>query len=286
MVGRGRAAARVRAARDDRSLDALVAPAVDGDRAAMEELVRRLSEPMYRLALRMTGHPADAEDAAQEILIRIVTRLASFRGESAFSTWCYRVAANHLLSQARRPAEEAVGDFDRFGSVIDAGVATFDVRQPEQPVDRVLAEDVRLQCTEGMLLCLDRGQRLAFVLDEIIGLDSVEGAAVLGITRAAFRKRVSRARGRLARFMQGRCGVLDDRNPCSCGRQIPYATDTGMLDPGAPLLASLPRRDGGPVGELRGLLTVGAVMRNTPEYVAPDRLVDALRAALGSRAEH
>ena len=58
----------------------LVARAVDGDKAALEEVVRLLQDPLYRLALRMTWRPADAEDATQEILIRVVTRLASWRG--------------------------------------------------------------------------------------------------------------------------------------------------------------------------------------------------------------
>ncbi|HEX4256609.1 MAG TPA: sigma factor, partial [Streptosporangiaceae bacterium] len=71
---------------------ALVARAIGGDAAALEEIVHRVQDPVYRLALRMAGRPADAEDAAQEILIRIVTRLASWRGEASLTTWAYRIA--------------------------------------------------------------------------------------------------------------------------------------------------------------------------------------------------
>ena len=72
----------------------LVARAVDGDKAALEEVIRLLQDPLYRLALRMVWRPADAEDATQEILIRVVTRLASWRGEAKLLTWAYRIGVN------------------------------------------------------------------------------------------------------------------------------------------------------------------------------------------------
>ena len=80
------------------TLDAEVARARAGDRAALESVVRAIQKDVQGLALRFLWHPQDAEDAAQEILVRVVTGLGGFRGESGFRTWVYRVACNTLLS--------------------------------------------------------------------------------------------------------------------------------------------------------------------------------------------
>ena len=83
-------------------LEWLVEAAKEGDRKALEDLISKIQNKIYGLALRMLYNPSDAEDAAQEILLKIITRLSTFRGESAFTTWMYRVAINHLLTLRRR----------------------------------------------------------------------------------------------------------------------------------------------------------------------------------------
>src|SRR5688572_27185757 len=86
----------------DDGLDALVERAKAGDREALEAVVAAIQDRVYNLAIRMLWHPADAEDATQEILVRVVTHLGGFRGESAFTTWVYRVAVNYLLTTRKR----------------------------------------------------------------------------------------------------------------------------------------------------------------------------------------
>jgi hypothetical protein len=165
--------------------------------------------------------------------------------------------------------------FEALGQVIDGGLAA--ASTPEQ--DPVLVEEVRVTCTQAMLLSLDREHRLAYVLGEILELSGDEGALVLEITPEAFRKRLSRARSVLLDFMKGRCGVLDEKNPCRCTLQVPYARRTGMLDPNALRFSNHPRRDKG-MGEVIGLLSAAAVFRTHPDYVAPDKFVSALKHLL------
>lgn len=76
-----------------------------GDHSALEAVVLAIQDDVYGLAIRMFWHPADAEDATQEILVRIVTSLDRFRGERAFTTWLYWVAVNYLLTTRERQAE-------------------------------------------------------------------------------------------------------------------------------------------------------------------------------------
>src|SRR5215510_15844 len=88
-------------------LELAVTAAVSGDKQAEERLLDAIQDGIYELALRMLGHPADAEDAAQEILVIVLTHLGSFRGESAFRTWVWRIAVRHL-ARARRGRREVV----------------------------------------------------------------------------------------------------------------------------------------------------------------------------------
>ena len=88
-----------------------VRKAQSGDRAALEQIVQQVQALVYGVSLRMLWHPQDAQDATQEILLRVVTHLAGFRGESNFQTWVYRIAVNHLLSWRKSRVEEQAFTF-------------------------------------------------------------------------------------------------------------------------------------------------------------------------------
>jgi RNA polymerase sigma factor (sigma-70 family) len=237
----------------------LAAKAAGGDRAALGALLTRHRSWIYNLALRMLWDARDAEDATQEILLKVATRLGTFRGESALRTWAWRIAANHLLSSRRGRAEEAVHDLDCYARALEA---LPDANEPG-PEERLLVEEARVGCTIGMLLCLDREQRLAFVLGEVFGATDAEGADVMGTTRDAFRQRLSRARRQLYAFLAGRCGLADPRNPCRCARKTRAFVRAGIVEPER--------------------LQFTAAHRATVEEVAPAR-ADALDRAAGGFA--
>src|SRR2546429_5911062 len=108
----------------------LVERARSGDANALEELIASIQDKIYGLAIRMLWHPDDAADATQEILIRIVTHLGTFRGESAFMTWAYRVASNYLLTVRKRRAEQEELTFERFGAQLDEGLSDAPLQAP------------------------------------------------------------------------------------------------------------------------------------------------------------
>ena len=218
--------------RDDRaetSVDDLARRAADGDREALSALVREIQHPMYRVALRFLGDPDDAQDATQEILIRIVTRLGTFEGRSKFTTWAYTVAVRSLLRTRKRFAESAVQGPEEFAAALDAGMGDIDPTIDEVEY-RLLCEEVRISCTYGMLLCLSRPQRAAYLLADVLGLTDADGAEILDCTRETFRQRVSRARRTLRQVIDNRCGLVDPAHPCRCARQIASSEDAGILD--------------------------------------------------------
>ena len=211
----------------------LVRMALAGGSDALDTLVRRHQGFIYGIAVRMLWDPRDAEDVTQEVLIRIVTGLSSFRGDSAFRTWAYRVAVNHVLNCRRSLAEAVAADPKLLGGKKTSDPADLDVAD-EAATDaekRLLAEETRIACLSGMLLCLDRAQRLTFILGEIFEVGDVLGGEILGITRENYRQRLARARQQLYGFMGGKCGLADPANPCRCARKTRGFIRAGIVDP-------------------------------------------------------
>jgi RNA polymerase sigma factor (sigma-70 family) len=267
-------------------LEALAARASAGDKDALEAVLEGVRHRVYNLALRMLWHPFDAEDATQEILIRIVTHLGSFRGDSAFTTWTYRIAANYLLTTRKRRAEREHLTFERFAEQLDQGLAPATSDPADEVERRLLVEEMKIGCTHGMLLCLDRDHRLAYILGEILDLKSSEAAEIAGVRPATFRKRLSRARSRLHEFMERKCGLVSAAAACRCARRIDHAVSTGRIDQNRMLFATgqteppsdMKARDA--VAEIERLQLAADVLRSHPQYAAPGEAVDVLRVLL------
>ncbi|MFI9504318.1 RNA polymerase sigma factor [Nocardia sp. NPDC052566] len=263
----------------------LVARAVDGDAGAVAEVVRRLQDPLYRLALRMVSMPADAEDAVQEIMIRVITRLSTWRGEAKLLTWAYRVGVNYLLNLRRRsPQERQQVSLDDFRADLADGLAAEDYRGPEATV---MAEEVRLGCTQAMLQCLSRDERVAFVLGDLFDLKAADAAWILDISPAAFQKRAERAKHRLATFMRSTCGLADPKAFCHCPRRVEKAIALGRVDPARPAFTAHPITPTGrtiaeAAAEMLRLDDAAAILRAHPDYAAPQAKMDAITGLLHS----
>lgn len=194
---------------DLHGLNLLVLQAKEGKREALECLVRLVQRDVHGLAMRFLWHPEDAEDATQEILIRVITGLAGFKGESGFRTWVFRVASNTLLSLGKKRMEQSALTFEEFGEALTTRLTDAPFVDRHDIAEELLIEEVKIGCTHALLMCLDREHRFAYILGEIIDMDHREGAEILAITPAAFRKRLSRARSRIVSFMTSHCGLVE-----------------------------------------------------------------------------
>lgn len=259
------------------SLEALARAAQGGDRAALETLVKRIRHDIYRLALRMVTRPAEAEDATQEVLIRLVTRLSTYQGEAKLMTWAYRVAVNHLIDRRRSCAERAELTFDGFAEDLADGLAS----PPDDPEREVLAQEVKLGCTLALLSCLDREHRIAYVLAEVFGLASADAAYVCEVSEPTYRKRLSRARERVHGFLEAHCGlVAPERAACHCELRIRAAQARGRVDPAQLVYARHAAERA--TQELETLHDAAALMRGHPGYLAPERITDGIVQLLRS----
>jgi len=200
--------------------------ALDGDRDAVERLVGQLQGDIYGLALRMLWNREDAEDATQEILVRAVTRLAQFDFRSKLKTWVYRIAVNYILDVKKSAAERMHLTFAQFADDLAEGLSSAGPADTERSL---LTEEVKIGCTLGMLQCLDRPHRLAYVLGEILDLAGPEAAEALEISPDLFRKRLQHARAAIESFTRTYCGLASDTAACACHRRVPAALRVGRI---------------------------------------------------------
>jgi RNA polymerase sigma factor (sigma-70 family) len=212
------------------TLEDVARRAVDGDRDALDELVRDLQGDIYGLALRMLWNREDAEDATQEILVRAVTRLSQFDFRSKLKTWVYRIAVNYVLDVKKSPIEQMHVNFQRFADELVEGLSADGPADSERSL---LIEEVKIGCTLGMLQCLDRPHRLAYILGEILDLSGPESAEALGVSAELFRKRLQHARTAIEVFTRAHCGLASDNAACACHRRVPAARRLGRVRPDA-----------------------------------------------------
>src|SRR5262249_18563495 len=150
---------------------------------------------VYNLARRMLGSDADAEDVTQDVLLQVVRKLNTFRGESAFPTWLHRVTVNAALShRQKRAAREEHRVHDPLDSYFEDGRHHAPVRRwTTQPEDQVLGRETH-ELIERAIAGLPEHYRDVFVLADVEGLPNAEIAAMLGLSVAAVKSRLHRAR--------------------------------------------------------------------------------------------
>jgi RNA polymerase sigma factor (sigma-70 family) len=210
---------------------ALVVRAKRGERDALEALIQRHQPWIYNIVLRMVGNPQDAEDVSQEVLLKLLTRLSTFERRSSFRTWLYRIVVNHVLTLRRRPWERLFPSFEHQAGLMDGmGLAEPAVGEPG-PEEQALEAETRVGCMTAMLLCLDRVQRMALVLGAVFGVDSALGGVLMDTSPDNYRQILSRARKQLGNFMNDRCGLMNESNPCRCARKTQAAIRAGLVDP-------------------------------------------------------
>lgn len=200
-------------------VEKFVRKAQDGNKDALESVVIAIQDNIYFLALRMLANPEDAKDATQEIIIRVITKLSTFQFNSAFNTWVYRVASNYLLDTKKAMSNEPELSFDDFQNDLEQDLE--DPAELEQLVEYpLLLNEVRISCTMAMLLCLNKKHRMAYILGDIFELGHYEASQILSISKANYRKQLSRARKKVVTFTTNSCGLVSEQARCTCRTKL------------------------------------------------------------------
>lgn len=213
----------------DRTDDTLVAEVLEGNKQSLNTLIQKHQAYIYNIAWKMTGDASQAEDLTQEALIKIISKLSSFKGESAFRTWAYRIVWNHFLNEKKKSNSIFPDNFDDLGNSLD-NTPSIEISLEEQEAKKEEIRELRLQCLSGMLLCLTKEQRLVYIIGDIFEADHNIGSQIMSVSKDTYRKKLSRARADLYNFMRNKCGLVDKSNPCRCHKKVSIALESGMVD--------------------------------------------------------
>ncbi|HVE14943.1 MAG TPA: sigma-70 family RNA polymerase sigma factor [Elusimicrobiota bacterium] len=164
-----------------------------------EELLKGHAATVYNLALRLTGNAADAEDLAQEALLKALKALPSFRGEAQASTWLYRITVNAWKNRVRAEKRRAFWKSVPLASLLMGGRdgeedGAGDLKAADAPLDAGLEQEETSKAVQGALLELEEESRAVVVLREIEGLSYEQIAQTLGLPEGTVKSRLSRAR--------------------------------------------------------------------------------------------
>lgn len=191
---------------DPRAESDLIARAQDGDRRALDALLRAHYDRIYAVCRRIAGNDADALDATQDALIAIVRGLPRFDGRARFGTWAYRVASNACLDELRRRKRRADPGLPEIEEAPDGSAPLLD----QQISDRLALDQA---------LCRLRPEwREPVVLRDVGGLDYAEIADQLGIPPGTVRSRIARGRRQLAELLGAEPSARSD---AGSGNQTP-----------------------------------------------------------------
>lgn len=205
----------------------LIEKCLNGDKKCLENLINSVQGLIFNLSIRFLWNRADAEDATQEILIKILTNLSKFKGQSKFQTWAYRIAINYLINLKKTEVENALTSFDIYSDDLKVYKAPIEYDLPDK---ELLEKEMKISCTLAMLQCLNRELRVTFILGSILKIKSNIGAEITNTTPENFRKRLEQSRKILSRFLNNNCGVYNPANSCRCSKRINTAIVCGRME--------------------------------------------------------
>ncbi len=206
----------------------LLIKALDGSRQALNDLIQLHQSFIYNVAWKMTNEETDAADLTQEVLIKVITKLSSFNQKSSFRTWLYRIVVNEFLQTKRKPREYQFKDFDDFSRKLDEIPDSRPTAEEELEL-KEFTREARIRCMSGMLMCLTREQRLIYILGNLFKIDHNIGSEIFQVSKQNFRVKLSRARKELHSFMNKKCGLVKEINPCRCSKKAKTLYNKGVL---------------------------------------------------------
>lgn len=216
---------------ENQSDEVLIKHALSGDKSALELLIKKNQDWIFNVALTFVGDRDEAADLTQEVMIKVITKLETFKQKSGFRTWIYRIVKNHFLNMKRGKYEINAPTFEQFGEGLDQLPDESLSNYSYEVEEKLLVNEAKISCMKGMLLCLDREQRLIYIIGELFEFPDSVGSEIMEISKENFRVKLHRAKKQLYNFMNHKCGLINKSNPCRCHRKTAGFIKIGYVDP-------------------------------------------------------
>lgn len=253
--------------------------ALNGDKKAIEYLIKQVQDQIFNIAVYFTGDFELAKDCTQEILIRIVSKLGQVEKPEKFENWSYTIATNFLRNFIR-------GASKFKGVSFEAMQAESSRHYEKQFSDNHLLDDtpeliyeLKVSCTLAMLMCLGKEDRILFILSNLLGFNSKKLGEILVEKPDTIRKRLSRANKKMKNFIENNCGLLNKNAPCHCKQRANYAILQKRLFVGRyyfqnPEFLNDNQLISDKIQKMNSLEDVGEIFKNNPNYTLKESLLD------------
>ncbi len=200
---------------------------IDEQRNLFDQLYRDNQSKVYRLALSLAGNAYDAEDITQEAFFRAFRSYDTFREDSSFFTWVYRITINvsndYLRYRSKLPIYTLTEDLGySLEDVIDSNPAN-------NPETALLAQQARVKCLHSLTECLQANERKVFCLTITVGLPQKLVAEILDCSVSSVKTTLHRAKKRWFGYMENRCQFIKKSNPCNCRQFVRFGLSQGWI---------------------------------------------------------
>ena len=213
---------------ENKSADVLIKKTVNNDLKAFENIIAEVNNMVFNLSLRMLGTIADAEDATQDILVKVIKNLSSFKQRSSLKTWVYRIAVNYLIDYKKSMFSKYPLSFSLYADDLESTRGEHEENPFDKEEKERLANELKLSCTNVMLQCFDPLNRCIFILGTMFGLNSKTAGEILDITPENYRKKLSRNRKKMQNFLSENCSLSGGF--CKCENRLNYAVKNSRLN--------------------------------------------------------
>lgn len=201
-------------------------------RITKEELTRLLEEiknQIFNLSIRMLSNVQLAEDATQDILLKIINQIDTLKDENKFEPWALTIAKNYLLNVIKEDSRFKRISFEVMEKDCNIPMNEFYLNDiPDLDKNKMLIE-LKISCSQAMLMCLSKEERYIYILSSMFELNSVNGSAIMEITPDNYRQKLHRAKLRLKNFLENNCGLINKSATCKCNKRLDYAISNGRI---------------------------------------------------------
>ncbi len=201
-------------------------------RITKEELTRLLEEiknQIFNLSIRMLSNVQLAEDATQDILLKIINQIDALKDENKFKPWALTIAKNYLLNVIKEDSRFKRISFEVMEKDCNIPMNEFYLNDiPNLDKNKMLIE-LKISCSQAMLMCLSKEERYIYILSSMFELNSVNGSAIMEITPDNYRQKLHRAKLRLKNFLENNCGLINKSATCKCNKRLDYAISNGRI---------------------------------------------------------
>jgi len=194
-----------------------------------EALYKENHKKVYKLALALTGNSEQAEEITQEAFFRTLKSFDTFRHESSFFTWIYRITlnvSNSYMKKKNYPMQNLEETIEKRGLQIEDII---DKNPENNPETLYLAKEIKYKCLHSLTECLSGEQRKIFCMAITLGLPQKTVAEILECSPGKVKTALFRAKQKWFGYMNDKCGLMKKGNPCNCEQWVRYFAENGLI---------------------------------------------------------